>query len=57
MRFNPTNAAQVSLLQPLATSLNGGGDRSRVRDAGQLAPTFGDVEDELQRSASDEIRV
>jgi hypothetical protein len=38
-------------------SLNGGGDRSRVRDAGQLAPTFGDVEDELQRSASDEIRV
>jgi hypothetical protein len=28
-----------------------------VRDGGQLAPTFGDVKDELQQSASDEIRL
>jgi hypothetical protein len=28
-----------------------------VRDAGRLAPTFSDVEDELQRSAGDEIRL
>jgi hypothetical protein len=38
-------------------SSNGGGNRSRARDAGQLAPTFDDVEDELQRSADDEIRL
>jgi hypothetical protein len=28
-----------------------------VRDAGRLAPTFGDVEGELERSAVDEIRL
>jgi hypothetical protein len=28
-----------------------------VRDTGRLAPTFGDVEDELQRSIGDEIRL
>jgi hypothetical protein len=28
-----------------------------VRDADRLAPTFGDIEDELQRSAVDEIRL
>jgi hypothetical protein len=28
-----------------------------VRDGGRLAPTFSDVEDELQRSADDEIRL
>jgi hypothetical protein len=38
-------------------SSNGGGDRSRVRDSGRLAPTFSDVENELQRSAGDEIRL
>jgi hypothetical protein len=37
--------------------LNGGGDRSRVHDTGRLAPTFDDIEDELQRSAGDEIRL
>jgi hypothetical protein len=38
-------------------SLNGGGDQSRARDVSRLAPTFGDVKDELQRSADDEIRL
>jgi hypothetical protein len=38
-------------------SSSGGGDRSRARDGGQLAQTFGDIDDELQRSASDEIRL
>jgi hypothetical protein len=38
-------------------SSNGGGDRSRAHDAGRLAPTFGDVEDELERSSDDEIRL
>jgi hypothetical protein len=38
-------------------SLKGWGDRSRARDGGQLAPTFGDVDDELQRSIGDEIRL
>jgi hypothetical protein len=38
-------------------SSNGGGDRSRARDDGQLAPTFDDVDDELQRSFGDEIRL
>jgi hypothetical protein len=28
-----------------------------ARDAGRLAPTFGDIEDELQRSAGDLIRL
>jgi hypothetical protein len=37
-------------------SSNGGGDRGRVHDAGRLGPTFGDIEDELQRSVDDEIR-
>jgi hypothetical protein len=30
---------------------------SRAHDGGRLAPTFDDVEDELQRSVDDEIRV
>jgi hypothetical protein len=38
-------------------SSSGGGDQSRACDCGQLAPTFGDVGDELQRSADDEIRL
>jgi hypothetical protein len=38
-------------------SSNSGGDQSRARDVGRLAPTFGDVKDELQRSADDEIRL
>jgi hypothetical protein len=38
-------------------SSNGGGDRSGARDGGQLAPTFGDVDDELQRLAGNEIRL
>jgi hypothetical protein len=38
-------------------SLNGGGDWSRTRDDGQLAPTFDDVDDELQQSVDDEIRL
>jgi hypothetical protein len=38
-------------------SSNGGGDRSRVRDSGRHAPTFSDVDNELQRSAGDEIRL
>jgi hypothetical protein len=38
-------------------SSNDGGDQSRARDVGRLAPTFGDVKDELQRSADDEIRL
>jgi hypothetical protein len=38
-------------------SSNGGGGRSRACDGGRLAPTFGDIEDELQWSASDEIRL
>jgi hypothetical protein len=38
-------------------SSNGGGDRSRVRNAGWLAPIIGDVEDELQWSTGDEIRL
>jgi hypothetical protein len=37
--------------------LNGRGDRSRACAAGWLAPTFGDVEDELQWSADNEIRL
>jgi hypothetical protein len=41
----------------LRGSSNGRGDRSRAHDAGRLAPIFGDVEDELQRSAGDEIRL
>jgi hypothetical protein len=36
---------------------NGGGDRSRARDGGRHAPTFSDVDDELQQSAGDEIRL
>jgi hypothetical protein len=38
-------------------SSKGGGDRSRAHDGGRLAPTFGVVDDELQRSANDEIRL
>jgi hypothetical protein len=38
-------------------SSNGGGDQSRARDGGRLTPTFSDVDDELQRSAGDEIRL
>jgi hypothetical protein len=38
-------------------SSNGGGDRSRARDTSRLAPTFSDIEDELQRSIDDEIRL
>jgi hypothetical protein len=38
-------------------SSNGEGDQSWARDGGQLAPTFGDVKDELQQSAGDEIRL
>jgi hypothetical protein len=38
-------------------SSNGGGNQSRARDAGRIAPTFGDVEDELQWPAGDEIRL
>jgi hypothetical protein len=38
-------------------SSNGEGDRSRARDAGLLAPTFDDVEDELQWSTDVEIRL
>jgi hypothetical protein len=34
-----------------------GHDRSRARDGGRLAPTFGVIDDELQRSADDEIRL
>jgi hypothetical protein len=37
--------------------LNDRGDWSRARDVGWLAPTFDDVEDELQRSVGDEIRL
>jgi hypothetical protein len=33
------------------------GDRSRAHDGGQLAPTFGDVDDKLQRSTGEEIRL
>jgi hypothetical protein len=36
---------------------SGGGNRSRARDGGQLAPTFGVVDDELQRSIDNEIRL
>jgi hypothetical protein len=38
-------------------SSSGGGDRSRAHDGGRLAPTFGDVKNELQWSAGDEIRL
>jgi hypothetical protein len=38
-------------------SSNGGGDPSRARNTGRLAPTFGDIKDELQRLADDEIRL
>jgi hypothetical protein len=38
-------------------SSNGGGNRSRVRDGGWLAPTISDVDNELQRSADNEIRL
>jgi hypothetical protein len=38
-------------------SSNGGVDQSTARDGGQLAPIFGDVDDELQRSVGDEIRL
>jgi hypothetical protein len=38
-------------------SLNGGGDRSRARVGGRLTRTFNDADDELQRSAGDEIRL
>jgi hypothetical protein len=36
---------------------NDGGDQSPARDGDRLAPTFGDIDDELQRSADDEIRL
>jgi hypothetical protein len=38
-------------------SSNVEGDRSRARDGGGLAPTFGDINDELQKSAGDDIRL
>jgi hypothetical protein len=38
-------------------SSNCGGDRSRACNGGRLAPTFRDVDDELQRSADNEIRL
>jgi hypothetical protein len=38
-------------------SSSGSGDWSRAHDGGRLAPTFGDVENELQWSAGDEIRL
>jgi hypothetical protein len=38
-------------------SSNGRGDGSRARDGDWVAPTFTDVEDDLQRSAGDEIRL
>jgi hypothetical protein len=38
-------------------SSSGGGDRSRVRNNGRLAPTFGDIDNKLERSASDDIRL
>jgi hypothetical protein len=38
-------------------SLSSGRDWSRARDDGRLAPTFGDVDDELQWLAGDEIRL
>jgi hypothetical protein len=37
-------------------SSSGGGNRSTACDGGRLAPTYGVVDDELQRSASNEIR-
>jgi hypothetical protein len=38
-------------------SSGGGGNWSRVRDGGRLAPTFGIIDDELTRSAANEIRL
>jgi hypothetical protein len=35
---------------------SGGGGRSRARDGGHLATTFGVIDDELQRAADNEIR-
>jgi hypothetical protein len=42
---------------PRWSSNRGGGNRSRSRDGSQFAPTFGDFDNELQQSASDEIRL
>jgi hypothetical protein len=55
MKFNPMDVAHP--WNAPRGSLNGGGDQSRACDAGRLAPTFSDVEDELQRSATNEIRL
>jgi hypothetical protein len=38
-------------------SSSDGGDQSRAHDGGQLALAFGDVNDELQWSADDDIRL
>jgi hypothetical protein len=38
-------------------SSNSGGDQSRACDGGRLGPTFSDVDDKLQRSVDDEIRL
>jgi hypothetical protein len=55
MRFNPTDVAyQGELTEGF---LEWQGHRSRARDGSQLSPTFGDVNDELQQSASDKIRL
>jgi hypothetical protein len=37
-------------------SLSGGEGRSRARDGGRLASTFGVIDDELQLSVGDRIR-
>jgi hypothetical protein len=38
-------------------SSSGGGDRSRAPDDTRLAPTFGVIDDKLQRSAGNKIRL
>jgi hypothetical protein len=38
-------------------SSNGGGDWSRASDGSRLAPSFGDIDDELQQSTGDDIRL
>jgi hypothetical protein len=38
-------------------SSSSGGDRNRMCNGGRVAPTFGIIDDELQRSVGDEIRL
>jgi hypothetical protein len=53
MRFNPTDAAHRGEL----TYFERRGDQSRGHDGSRLAPSFGDVDDVLQRLANDKIRL